>query len=289
MAQFSYSKKDFIDAIKYARNSLKYDDIALDAHFLLGMCYNHIKDFKNAVEHFENYLMCYTFDIRYKKLVLDNWFGNNVQLFEANYFCAHSYYELQEYEQASIYFSECINKFSFEGKGEAMYWELQFLAKQMVQIIEDEHNINFDKEVPVIIITKSLSYVCIASSDASLSDTFEKEFGKEYIVSNVKSLPDLLHKNKKSEYVTYNLNIIIDLDFTEEEICNYAKKLHEYNSFTQILVFSDKLKISNSEQYFIDRVYPLIPNFEFVFSDIREISDKKNKENNDSFLDFLND
>lgn len=286
MAQTWYSQGQYKQSIEYSLNSLKYDEIALDAHFLLGMCYNRIKDFRNAVEHFESYLMFCSFDIRYKKIVLDNWCGNHVQLFEANYFCAHSYYELQDYNQALIYYRECINKFSFDRKEEIIYSELQFLAKQMEKIIKKDHKIDLDSETPTIFRLKS--FACIACRDTPMSKRFNEEFKDRYEVSIVKSPQDLLRENKKSSYIRYHTNIIVDVDFDDQEICDCSKSLNEFDPYTVILVFSNKLKISNSMQCSIDKFYPLIPDFNLIFSDISEISDKKNKKNNDSFLDLIN-
>lgn len=287
IAQTWYSREQYKQSIEYSLNSLKYDELALDAHFLLGMCYKNIMEFNNAVEHFESYLNCFSFDIRYKKMVLDNWFGNNVQLFEAYYFCAYSYYEIQNYEKALINFNQCINKFSFKRKEEKIHSELQFLAKQMKNIIIEEHKIDLDSKTPTIL--RSKSFVCIACRETSLSEKIKKELKDHFEVSIVESPMDLLRENKKSNFINYYTNIFIDVDFNENEICNCAESLNEFDPSTVILVFSDKLKISDSQKCSIDRIYPLIPNFELVFAEISEIYSKKNKGNIDSFLDFFSD
>lgn len=284
--QFWYSKEDYKQAIKHALNALKYDDIALDAHFLLGKCYDHLKDFKNAVEHFETYLMSCSFDVRYKKIILDNWCGNHVQLFEAYYFCAHSYFELQNYEQALINYNQCVNKFSFEGKESVIHSELQSLAKFMAQSIKDEHKINFETEYPVIFRDKS--FICIACSDESRSNLFKEKFEEQYNVIVVKNLSDLVIENEKNKFIKISINIIIDIDFTEEMICNCTKTLSEYDYKPITFLFSDKINKSDLEDCSIDCQYNLAADFVLIFSDIEKIRQERNElENGDNLFRML--
>jgi len=290
MAQTSYFRADYKQAIIYAINSLKYDKIALDSHFLLGMCYNKIEDFKNAVEHFETYIMSISFDIRYMKMIRENWFGNHIQLFEANYFCAHCYYELKNYEQALILYKQCINKFSFEGKDDPIHSEFQFLAKFMAQSIIDELKVNEEREYPVILgINSNPLICCIACSDLSRSNLFNKVFEEQYSVIVVDNLLDLELQNKEKKYVKISINIVIDIDYTKEMICHCIKTLSEFSEKPITLLFSDKLNKSNLTGCEIDRYYPLTPNFALIFSDIDEIQEERNKLDNsdDSFLKML--
>ncbi len=289
MAQTSYFRADYKQAIMYAINSLKYDKIALDSHFLLGMCYNKIEDFKNAVEHFETYMMSISFDIRYMKMIRDNWFGNHIQLFEANYFCAHCYYELQNYEKAAILYNQCVNKFSFEGKDDPIHSELQSLAKFMAQSIVDEHKIYEETEEPVIFIEKS--FICIACSDESRSNLFKNKFQEQYHVIVVNNLSDLAIKNKENEYIKVSINIIIDIDYNEEMICSCTKTLSEYSHKPITLLFSDKINKSNLTDCAIDSYYPLTPDFVLIFSNIVKIHQERYKLDNsyDSFLKMLYD
>ncbi len=285
-SQFRYSKADYQQAIIHALDSLKYDNIALDAHFLLGMCYDHIEDFKNAVEHFETYLMSCSFDIRYMKLIRDNWFGNHIQLFEAYYFCAHSYYELKNYEQALMNYNQCVNKFSFEGEEGIIYSELQFLAKFMAQSISDEHKINFERKYPIIFREKS--FICIACSDESRSNLFKERFKEHYHVIVVKNLSDLVLENTKNEYIKISINIIIDIDFDEEIICNCTKTLSEYAHKPITFLFTDKINKLDFKDCTIDCHYQLIPDFVLIFSDIDRIMQQRNKlENGDDLFKML--
>lgn len=289
MAQTSYFRADYKQAIIYAINSLKYDKIALDSHFLLGMCYNKIEDFKNAVEHFETYMMSISFDIRYMKMIRENWFGNHIQLFEANYFCAHCYYELQNYKQALILYNECVNKFSFEGKDDPIHSELQSLAKFMAQSIIDENKTNDEREYPVIFMEKS--FMCIACSDEFKSNLFKNKFEKKYHVIVVSTLSDLAIQDKENEHIKISINIIIDIDYTEEMIRSCTKTLSEYIHKPIALLFSDKINKSNLTDCAIDCYYPLKPDFAMIFSDIEKIYQERYKLDcgDDSFLKMLYD
>lgn len=101
MAQSCFDNGDYLTALEYAVKARDYDVICRDAYFISGISNYHLKNYSDAKDDIESFLMVTKF------------IDSDIQIFNSYYILAKCCYFLNELKQSVMYYNECINKFHF--------------------------------------------------------------------------------------------------------------------------------------------------------------------------------